>query len=300
MTLLNNANDGLHPELIVLFRTVAYFKNIAYEDLLSLCLPKIMGENDDTVKIRLRGSLNNWIKLGLFEQKENLIQLNPSIEKEKYTADSLTIELPSIALSLVCKSSNCMPLWGDIGIQGSAADFIRGASWILAQDIYSIPSGWDEIYAITMRQSTNSTTIFQNNTRWPSTRYWMRYFGLLNGGDSAPFQVDPTHAVKNNLKNIFSGGKELSAENFLSSLSKYLPILDFGEFRKDVEANLNDRVWRRPGNNELSQSLSFALQRLDIMGVIRLQGKSDAKSSYWLTGKDYRQWRGFETVSLEV
>ena len=299
MTLLNNANDGLHPELIVLFRTIAYFKNIAYEDLLSLCLPKIMGENDDTVKIRLRGSLNNWIKLGLFERSGDNVQLNVRFEKiKKSDIDIYTYELPQIALEFVCQPKNATPIWEDSSSQGVTADFIRAASWLLSQDIYTFPTTWADVGSLSAKQSLNPAPIIQNDFRWGSLRFWMRYFGLATG-ESSSFKIDPTSAVKYQLKQIFGNNKELPAKDFLMSLSEKLPILDFGEYRNQVEKNLNDNIWRRLNNNELSQSLSFALRRLELNGNIQLRGKSDTGSSYRLMGSDYRPWAGFETVSWD-
>jgi hypothetical protein len=299
MTLLNNANDGLHPELIVLFRTIAYFKNIAYEDLLSLCLPKIMGENDDTVKIRLRGSLNNWIKLGLFERSGDNVQLNVRFEKiKKSDIDIYTYELPQIALEFVCQPKNATPIWEDSSSQGVTADFIRAASWLLSQDIYTFPTTWADVGSLSAKQSLNPAPIIQNDFRWGSLRFWMRYFGLATG-ESSSFKIDPTTAVKYQLKQIFGNNKELPAKDFLMSLSEKLPILDFGEYRNQVEKNLNDNVWRRLNNNELSQSLSFALRRLELNGNIQLRGKSDTGSSYRLMGSDYRPWAGFESVSWD-
>lgn len=299
MTLLNNANDGLHPELIVLFRTVAYFKIIAYEDLLSLCLPKIMGENDDTVKTRLRGSLNNWIKLGLFERSGDNVQLNARFEKvKKSDIDLHTYELPQIALEFVCQPKNATPIWEDSSIQGLTADFVRAASWLLSQDIYTFPTTWSDVGSLSAKQSLNPAPIIQNDFRWGSLRFWMRYFGLATG-ESSSFKIDPTAAVKHQLKQIFGNNKELPAKDFLMSLSEKLPILDFGEYRNQVEKNLNDNVWRKLNSNELSQSLSFALRRLELNGNIQLRGKSDTGSSYRLMGSDYRPWAGFETVSWD-
>lgn len=296
MTLLNNTNDGLHPELIVLFRTIAYFKNIAYEDLFSLCLPKIMGENDDAIKTRLRGSLNNWIKLGLFERSGDNVQLNVRFEKiKKADIDNYTNALPQIALEFVCQSKNANPIWEDSSSQGLTADFIRAASWLLSQDIYTFPTRWADVDSLSAKQSLNPAPIIQNDTRMGSLRFWMRYFGLATG-ESSSFRIDPTTAVKYQLKQIFGNNKELPAKDFLMSLSEKLPILDFGEYRNEVEKNLNDNVWRKLNNNELSQSLSFALRRLELNRNIQLRGKSDTGSSYRLMGSDYRPWADFETV----
>lgn len=296
MTLLNNTNDGLHPELIVLFRVVAYFKSIAYEDLLNLCLPKIMGESDDSVKIRLRGSLNNWIKLGLFKRDGDNVELNDRFGKiKKSDIDFYTNELPNIALEFVCLAKNATPIWDDGNNQGASGDFIRAASWLLAQDIYTFPTKWEDVESMAAKQSMKQSPIIQNDFRWGNLRFWMRYFGLATG-ESSSFMIDPTAAIRSQLKSIFGTSKELPAKDFLMSLSNKLPILDFGEYRTEVEKNLNDSVWRKLNSNELSQSISFGLRRLELKGTIQLRGKSDTGSSYRLIGNGHRQWTGFESV----
>ncbi|MBT8534819.1 hypothetical protein G6725_02200 [Polynucleobacter paneuropaeus] len=296
MTLLNNTNDGLHPELIVLFRTVAYFKSIPYEDLVNLCLPKIMGENDESTKTRMRGSLNNWIKLGLFKRNGDNVELIDQFERiKKSDIDAHTNELPHIAMEFVCLPKNATPIMDNTRNQGVSGDFILGASWVLAQDIYNFPTAWAEVESLVNEQSTGSTRPIQTDFRWGNLRFWMRYFGLATG-ESSSFKIDPTLAIKHRLKSIFGSSKELPAKDFLVSLSEKLPVLDFGVYRNEVEKNLNDSVWRKLNPNELSQSLSFALKRLELNGNIQLRGKSDTGSSYRLIGRDHRQWTGFETV----
>jgi hypothetical protein len=296
MTLLNNTNDGLHSELIVLFRAIAFFNSIAYEDLLNFCLPKIMGENDDAVKIRLRGSLNNWIKLGVFKRNGDNVELNDRFGKiKKSDIDSYTNELSNIALEFICLPKNAAPMWGEANNQGPSGDFVRAASWLLAQDIYTFPTKWEDVESMAARQSMMQSPIIQNDFRWGNLRFWMRYFGLATG-ESSSFKIDPTSAIKSQLKSIFGANKELPAKDFLISLSNKLPILDFGEYRKEVEKNLNDSVWRRLNSNELSQSISFGLRRLELKGAIQLRGKSDTGSSYRLIGSSNRQWASFESV----
>jgi hypothetical protein len=296
MTILNNTTDGLHPELIVLFRTVAHFKSIDYEDLVNLCLPKIVVKNDTQIRNRLRGALNTWIKIGLFNRIDDEIKLsNPFENIKKSEIDRATIELPKVALDLVLLTENGLPLWGMTADQGTSADFIRGSSWLLTQNIYTLPTSFSDIDPLTATQSSNFM-ILGNDTRWTNLRFWMRYFGLATGGSSY-FQVDPTIAIQSRLKEIFGGNKELLAKDFLVLLSEKLPILDFGKYRKEIEDKLSTSVWRKPGTNELSQSLSFGLRRLEFKGAIQLRGKSDTGSSYRLIGSNNQELVNFETVT---
>ena len=296
MTILNNTTDGLHPELIVLFKTVAHFKSIEYEDLVNLCLPKIAVKNDTQIRSRLRGALNTWIKLGLFNRIDDAIKLsNPFENIKKSEIDRATRELPKVALDFALITENTLPLWGVTANQGPTADFIRGSSWLLTQDIYTLPTSFSDIDPLTATQSSNFM-ILGNDTRWTNLRFWMRYFGLATGGSSY-FQVDPTIAIQSRLKEIFGDNKELPAKDFLILLSEKLPILDFGKYRKEIEDKLATSVWRKPIANELSQSLSFGLRRLEFKGAIQLRGKSDTGSSYKLIGSNNHEWVSFETVA---
>ena len=153
MTILNNENDGLPPELIVLYRTVAYCKNsISRDDLINYCSP--VTEKSDADKSsqskRLKSALSRWENLGLFDCNQGNIQIRPEFfhQKNKLSLDSLTENLPMITRQLLLKEENCLPLWDDTTDSekgtGTSADFVRAVSWVLSQDIYKFPNVWDK------------------------------------------------------------------------------------------------------------------------------------------------------------
>jgi len=300
MTIINYTSDGLYPELIVLFRAVAYAKQIAVSELINVCFPPIDKTNEEERKKkekemlgRLSGSLSRWTELGLFVENEGIVQLNKQFAaKRGETVDMLTERLPSFCRQLILRDEHCIPLWGEGGL---ASDFARGIAWLLAQNIYQFPTTWNDVEPIQNNQTTGSYKLSQNDVRWNGLRHWARYLGFATG-DSGAFQIDPTTAVKGELLSIFGSNKELPAKNFLLALSSRLPVLDFGMYRKEVENALNDANWRKPDEGNLSMSLSLALRRLDLNKTISLVGKADTGSSYRLTGRNYRPWVGFETV----
>lgn len=306
MTIINHTSDGLYPELIVLFRTVAYSKQISVDELIDASIPLIEKATEEERKKkreellgRMRGALSRWSELGLFVRNEGRVQLSGRYSaNRKETLDMLTDRLPSFCRQLILQENYCTPLWGDDAL---ASDFVRGITWLLAQDIYGFPSTWDGnegVQNVINNQIINSRTVILNGNRWNDLRFWARYLGFATG-DSGAFQIDPTVAVKEELPFIFESYKELPARDFLLALGARLPVLDSGNYRKEVENNLNEAIWHKPHEGHLSMSLSLALKRLDLDKTIRLVGKADTGSSYRLTGHNYRTWMGFEAVAWQ-
>lgn len=293
MTILNNTSDGLHPELIVLCRTVAFLGKINADELLQVCFPN--GVSDTSATTRLRGALLRWTQLGLFVETDNCISLNDKFAKaRKEEIDVFTSKLPTFCRRLVLEDKNAFPFWGESS--ALAGDFVRGITWLLAQNLYALPTTWTGgAESLENVQITGNKKIVQNDTRWTNLRFWARYLGFASG-DSGTFQIDPTVAIRDELPLIFGTQKEMSAKDFLTALSTQLPVLDNGVYRREVESNLNIETWRKPSEGHLSMSLSFALRRLDLSGEIKLKVQADAVSSVRLTGQDYRTWIGFESL----
>jgi hypothetical protein len=295
--IINFPSDGLHPELIVLFRTVAHLGTVEVKSAIDVCsVWSAQDLKDDPKRAdRLKGALARWTDLGLFVSAGSNLAINERLIKKKRgeSVDALTARLPNACRTLMLEAHHCLPLWGDAA--GMTADFVRGAAWVLAQDIYALPAVWTAIEQQQNEQVMAEHKITGNDNRWNGLRYWMRYLGFATG-DGSNFQADPTAAIKAELPDLFGSGTELAAHDFVMRLAARLPVLDFGDYRRMVEDTLKPTKWRRPENGHLSMSLSLALRRLDLDHVIRLEGKADAGSSYRLTGRNYRTWIGFESV----
>ncbi len=292
MTIINIPSDGLYPELIVIFRLVASLGEAEKNTIIEICS---RGSTSSESNTRLRGALLRWTNLGLFSEESKVLKINENFNRGKRESlDDYTARLPSFCRTLVFEGQNCHPLWGNS--PGISADFVRGSAWLLAQNIYGFPSARSGVEPIEVAQMGEDSAIFTNDVRWNGIRFWMRYLGFATG-DSSSFQIDPTLAVKGELKSIFKSPSAIPARDFLDSLAIRLPILDFGGHRKEVEDSLNSARWRKPDQGHISMSLSLALRRLVLDNVIRLEGKADTGSSYRLTGMNYRTWGGFESVS---
>jgi hypothetical protein len=239
--------------------------------------------------------LLRWTQLGLFTEKDNFISLDDKFAKtRREDLDGFTSKLPAFCRRLILEEKNALPFWGESS--APAGDFVRGITWLLAQNLYVLPTTWtggaEDLEKV---QIIGDKKIVQNDTRWTNLRFWARYLGFASG-DSNSFQIDPTVAIRDEIPLIFGTQQELSAEDFLAALRLQLPVLDYGIYRREVETYLNTAAWRHPDDGHLSMSLSFALRRLDLSGEIKLNGKTDAGCSIRLTGQNYRSWIGFESV----
>lgn len=288
MTILNHPSDGLHPELIVVARTVALEGSIDQESLVKVCT--VAGETT-----RVNGALSRWSRLGLFRRDGEKIQLSePFTRKRGQSIDDWTDGLPSACRRLALASENCLPLWGDN--QGVSADFAKGIAWMLAQDIFELSRTWKDIQSLEDAQ-VKGEKIMQNDTRLMSLRFWARYCGFATG-DSRSFFMDPTIAVRSALDELRGEATTFDAKTFIAELANLLPVLDGGEYRKQVEQRLNSAAWRAPAAKHLSMSLSFALRRLDAEKSIALENMADAEEAFSLTGMGYRTVSRFTHVRI--
>lgn len=286
MTILNQASEGLYPEVIVLARLVATCKSITREDLLEQCA---WGETT-----RLSGALSRWSALGLFVEHEGAVQLDEKRGPRRgESIDAWTIRLPSMLREIALKPDNCEPLFGhDVG---TSADFVRGVAWLLAQDIFAFPTTWTSGAEEVERAQLRGEKIVQNDTRWNGLRSWARYLGFATG-DARNFRIDPTEAIREELITLQGKGRGVPAGAFVAELSSRLPVLDGGTFRFEVEKRLDESAWRKPESLHLSMSLSFALRRLEVDHVLALETRADAADAIVLTSKGFRSGQRFTHV----
>lgn len=303
MSILNLQSDGLHSIVITLARVVAQNKVISRDDLISICVPQsdfvIDGDKDPSV--RARATLSRWISLGLFIESGDEIRLSTNIDRGE-SLDAYTERLPSICRNLALNHEHGLPLWpvdGSISEEatGRTADLCRSLAWCLAQDIYTLPSSYEDIDRLVSSQIQPGRFIFLNNTRWPGLRPWARYFGFATGDDSS-FFFDPTVAIRSELKEVLQKKETVPAPDFLSRLSTRLPVLDSGAYRLEVEEVLKPETWKSSSAGQLSTALSFALRRLHKQGVIELLTLADAGSRVTLVGQGGRDWESFTHVRL--
>lgn len=303
MSILNLQSDGLHPIVLTLARIVAQNKAISRDDLIKTCVPQSgsANESDKDPAVRTRATLVRWISLGLFSEDGDQIRLTVELMRGE-SVDAFSDRLPAICRNLALRQEHGLPLWpadGSISEEeaGRTADLCRSLAWCLAQDIYTLPSSYEQIDSLVTAQVQPGRFIFLNNTRWPGLRPWARFFGFATGDDSS-FFCDPTVAVRSELKAVMHSNETVPVAEFVSRLSERLPVLDSGTYRNEVEQVLKPETWKASAPGHLSTALSFALRRLQKQGTLDLVTLADAGSQLTLVGQGGRKWESFTHVRL--
>lgn len=285
MGILNRSSDGLFNVLIVVYGTLYRSrKSLSKEELEDKCTPGIIDKN------QLGNTIKRWTQLGLFVEKDNHYSISEQhknkIDKDWYAAKK---NLPKILREILFDKNNnkAGAFWGSEN--NLAADFTRGLSWLLAQDVYTFGAqNFNVVQQLEIRQISSDCSVLQNDTRWAGLRSWAVYLGF--GWESKAFVIDPTIAIRGTLDEVFGNAEEMPISSFLEALNSILPVLDGGKYRKMVEEKLDTAVWKKPDDKWLSTSLSRALKRLEISKHIKLERRADTQEVRLLAGHDDKQW----------
>ena len=295
MTLLNTASDGYYNVLIVVYRALISEGSTNKDNLVKMC-----SDQTDQSKKRLEQTINKWVQLGLFLEEEGVISLVPELDEylgKRKKLEQATECLPLIVRRIVFKEENNGRFW-EIK-KSKAADFSRALSWILAQNIYEFNLGdIKAANAIESQQITDQNFHVTGNTvPFGGLQTWAEFLGFT--WRSKTTMVDPTRAIREDLPLVFRSEKELTAEAFISRLAVILPVLDGGKYRKMLEKKLDPVKWQKPNRAEiLSTSLSRALWRLESLGQIKLESRSDAVDHRELQRSEGRPLKSFTHVRI--
>jgi len=277
-------SDGLFSLAIVYTRALVRFGPKERADLLQICGAGV----EDIDQSQLSNSLNRWTELGLFREDGGTVHINETCKKSLgKDVDQVELRLPKIMREIALSEKNNLRFWE--ADANKSADFSRGLSWILAQNVYELnTSSHKPIQALELSQINLDRCALQNDTRWNGLRFWMLYLGF--GRNAGPFTVDPTEALRDCLPRIFAAEDELTASEFFSRAAEALPVLDGGAYRRQVEDILQPEGWQRPKEGQLSTSLSRAIKRLVQDGTLIAAQKSDTEGGVELIGINHRSW----------
>jgi len=278
MSILNLTSDGLFNVLISIYKVLCCYESLGINKIESLCSPGSISSE------QVKQTLNTWVKLGLFVKNGSEISIAPSYKMTKEeSVERVNKRLPCFLREIVFKEENNENFWDSE--KSKSADFTKAIAWMLAQDVYSLPTGGrNEVEKIENKQIADDTKrMMQNDTRWNGLKHWSRSLGF--GWEGKSFIIDPTVAIRESLPKVFGGNEKLSVSKFCKSLALVLPVIDSGNYRLMVENVLNDTFWHKPGDLQLSSSLSRAIQRLEVSGHIRLDSVSDEGEVYHFLGR---------------
>lgn len=268
-------NDGMPNLVLVIFRTLLHEGSMPLERLLQLVAPESVCSDAK----RLRSARLRWTQLGLIEENESgvvSVAANLGFSRDKTRAEA---QLPNVMARLALAPHNNTNFWD--AENSASADFTRGVAWLLAQNVYTtVFVAHHEAEAVEDKQlGGKDRSLFKNNTRWNGFKSWAPFlgFGTLEtvSGNKA-FLIDPTVAVRNSLGAVFDGSNELAVSEFINRLAEQLPVVDRGQYRVEVEAQLDRSHWEQLSEFEISTSLARALLRLREGGELRFADRSDS------------------------
>lgn len=310
MSLLNLPNSGMHGVLTVIFKLLLKERQMEQSRLEALCGPASLVKPALDKPTQIRNTLNKWLALGLFtKHPDGEIALHPDVRPDEKNVRALQ----GLARRLVMRADNNVDLWANDDVR--AADFTRGAAWLLAQDVYQTElAGWAgsaqerlkrQIPKELVDEDENNLRFIANSTRWAPLKAWGTWLGFgwnslhARGG----WCIDPTMAVREQLPQIFGKQKALEAPDLVAALGEVLPVLDGGTYRLEVESKLRERTgpqaWVAPPEGQLSTSLSRALLRLTEDGTLRAENRADAPRRVNLTGRQQAVLETFSHFSFQ-
>ena len=280
MSLLNNTSDGYPNTVVALFRALWVLGPVGTEELEKHCSAF---EGDE----RLHQSLFRWSQLGLFQiSKSKMVSFGKIVSEQiddNTDVEKATIKLPRVLRKLAFLPENNENFWG--AEDSTAADLVRGLSWLLAQNMSEIDLGsFQKVQPLEIAQMPSDKVVVQNDVRWTTLRAWATYLGFINRVGLTNI-IDPYDAVFEELVDIFDAEIELDILSFVSLLANNLPVLDQGRYRLEIEGFLDPGRWNKPpSSSHCSSSLSLALMRLHEGNKINLVKRSDTSSILTLHG----------------
>jgi len=291
MSILNRPSDGLVSVLVALVRTSMAIGATSRDKLLDIASPTSLneGKNDQDMATK---TLNRWSELGLFVSNERGdVKLSDESRSQYKSRGVSPTSIAHAVRQLVLAPENNQNIWSDT--ENKSADFTRAAAWMLAQDIHDfMPTSHSTVELICDKQVLSRDVILlQNDTRWAGYVSWATFLGfgrVDSGKTSGGFITDPTPLVRFHLDDLLPKRGEIAINDFVSGLAAKVPVLDGGEYRREVESKLKPEKWKKPGEGDISTSLSRTLLRLRESSDIRFEARSDAGAQMKLIGRDGR------------
>ena len=283
MSIINNAHGGSQYAVLTAFYQVlnASPKNtLLREKLMALCAPATLQTGDaQNARGKAPQELRAWVELGLLteEKVDDITQI--SLNESYFSIKNMPLR-QAARRCLQAPENN-----SDLSSRDErAVDLTLLTALLLALDVYQnaeISSGNLEVLVSTFmpdfRINSNEVAVVPGYLRW---------LGYAQQITRDSYAIDPTDAIREELPFLMRVGEQLSIGEALQRLNRALPVLDGGSYRLQVEERISLHGWQSISTNRLSTSLSRALLRLQLSGIINMKAESDASGAMQLTGRN--------------
>lgn len=296
MSVINNANPGSHiASLIFIDRLlIRRIKNgvpeyLTFEDILEKYRPDYLFRdqtkednghfkfNNNPYK-KLKESLSFWLDLGLWELSDDKIRAKDTNASELNLATRLCECIFDKKVDVI-DGNGVEPLIRSMALFLSLGQYtLVGNKPFKSTDISSIASKYFPSV------SENQTRLSINSSEYPVLSAYGLFLGFFEKLDKYHLTIDPTRLLKPFIQKVLSKETSkdwLSINEFLISLREEIPVVDGGEYRIIVEQLIENKQseWTKLQSHQISASLSIALHRLKVDGIIKLDNKSDSESA---------------------
>jgi len=290
MSIINIANSGSQIPLTCMIYRVLSRNNgqLTINEITELCRPIKLGINKNQ-REKFGKELEFWMEeehqLWCLDADEKLCLVH---SKAQPTPSSIAVMINNILY--VSKIKN---LFGKT--EHDAQDFFIYMSCILSQDKY-LPYSSEILEGGQLGAVCQYLPNIPNSSEQGNLLEYGVFLGFLEQLGRG-YVVDPTRAITGVLPQIFSDAKELTAIEFVTGLSNSLPLLDGGVYRLAVEEEMTNRGWEHEASpNQLSKTVSHAVERLRIGKVIDVKERADDQDAVYLQVPN--QESPFSKVSL--
>ncbi|ATM88533.1 Uncharacterised protein [Yersinia thracica] len=284
MSIINNAHAGSQYAVLVAFYQVlkASPKNrISREKLMALCAPITLQTGDaPDARGKAPKELRAWLDLGLLTEEVVDDTTEISLNANYFSTKDMPLR-QAVRRCLQAPENN-----SDLNLRNErAVDLTLLTALLLALDIYHN----DEISKRNLEELVNHFLPdfrINSSNEAPVVPAYLNWLGFVQQIAHESYTIDPTNAIREELPFLMQPGELLSVGEVLLRLNRALPVLDGGSYRQQIEERISLHGWQSLSANRLSTSLSRALLRLQLSGIINMKAESDASDAMQLIGRN--------------
>nr|WP_249339669.1 MULTISPECIES: protein DpdG [Enterobacterales] len=249
------------------------------EKLMALCAPASLQTGDsENASGKAPKELNAWLDLGLLKEESGNNTTEISLNARYFSTKDMPLRQATRRCLLAVENNR------DLNSRDErAVDLTLLAALLLALDVYHNP----EISKRNLEQLVNHLLPdfrINSSNEAPVVPAYLSWLGFVQQITRESYAIDPTNAIREELPFLMQLGEQLSIAEVLQRLNRALPVLDGGSYRQNVEDRISRKGWRPLSSDRLSTSLSRALLRLQLSGIINMDEKADASGAMQLTG----------------
>jgi hypothetical protein len=204
-------------------------------------------------------TLSAAIECGLVVRERTKCMLAADLFEGKAKPSELDGLLPVILARLLLAAN----------IESEANNFATLCAWLLHQPLLAMPVDQVGLKNAIQAQGLSLNDLqLQSNARLDNVIYWARYLGLvrqMSDEKCARVVPDPTLFLHRHLSRLLPAGEEVDVNKFRKRLGAICPVLDGGTVRD----KLLERIAPDWPESQISESLSFAISRLERSGEVR-------------------------------